>query len=102
MYETPLETLIYKFITFITGVLGTIVNFCVIVGLFYILFYIILRFLVCRNDKEEWEWVANDLRIVAKQLISSLKEVSVATLEIAKDWSSEKIEDLRGKKHEQE
>lgn len=95
MSETPLEAIISWLLSLVVGVLESIINCCVIIGLLYGIFYMTGRFLICQNKKDEWEEFLNDSRVGMKDLIKTLKEISHAVYESAKHWASQKIESLK-------
>lgn len=98
MYETSLETMAFGLLSFLFGIMETIINFCVVAGLVYGLFYVFCRYFVCQNNKDEWEWFLGDIRSGLKDLAKAFKEVAPGIHESAKCWASEKIENLKARK----
>jgi hypothetical protein len=94
MYETKLEELIYSFVSFILEVLGHIIDFSVTVALIYLTFYLFCRYLVCQNDKKEWERFTGDLRSGVKDLAEAFRNMGPAVKESAKVWAKEVMDDL--------
>lgn len=97
MTETKLEEWAYGFMTFIFGIAGDIISFCVTMGLLYATFYIIGRYLVCQNDDQEWSEFTGHIRSGIKDLAEAFKNATPAIKEAAKEWADtaiERIEDI--------
>lgn len=97
MTETKLEEWAYGFMTFIFGIAGDIISFCVTMGLLYATFYIIGRYLVCQNDDQEWSEFTGHIRSGIKDLAEAFKNATPAIKAAAKEWADmaiERIEDI--------
>jgi len=97
MTETKLEEWAYGFMTFIFGIAGDIISFCVTMGLLYATFYIIGRYLVCQNDDQEWSEFTGHIRSGIKDLAEAFKNATPAIKATAKEWADtaiERIEDI--------
>jgi hypothetical protein len=92
MTETKLEEWAYGFMTFIFGIAGDIISFCVTMGLLYATFYIIGRYLVCQNDDQEWSKFTGHIRSGIKDLAEAFKNATPAIKAAAKEWADTAIE----------
>jgi len=92
MTETKLEEWAYGFMTFIFGIAGDIISFCVTMGLLYATFYIIGRYLVCQNDDQEWSEFTGHIRSGIKDLAEAFKNATPAIKAAAKEWADTAIE----------
>lgn len=92
MTETKLEEWAYGFMTFIFGIAGDIISFCVTMGLLYATFYIIGRYLVCQNDDQEWSEFTGHIRSGIKDLAEAFKNATPAIKAVAKEWADTAIE----------
>lgn len=92
MTETKLEEWAYSLITFIFGIAGDIISFCVTMGLLYATFYIIGRYLVCQNDDQEWSKFTGHIRSGIKDLAEAFKNATPAIKAAAKEWADTAIE----------
>lgn len=92
MTETKLEEWAYGFMTFIFGIAGDIISFCVTMGLLYATFYIIGRYLVCQNDDQEWSEFTGHIRSGIKDLVEAFKNATPAIKAAAKEWADTAIE----------
>jgi len=90
MTETKLEEWAYGFMTFIFGIAGDIISFCVTMGLLYATFYIIGRYLVCQNDDQEWSEFTGHIRSGIKDLAEAFKNAKTYT--VTNLWTGEQKE----------
>lgn len=95
MFEQQLETYVFQFADFIFDICGRVINFCVGWGLFFGLLYVVARYLVCGNDKDELSELRQMFGDAVKDGVESFKLVMPAVKESAKCWAEEKIEDLQ-------
>lgn len=92
MTETKLEEWAYSCMTFIFGIAGDIISFCITMGLLYATFYIIGRYLVCQNDDQEWSEFTGHIRSGIKDLAEAFKNATPAIKAAAKEWADTAIE----------
>lgn len=95
MAETKLEEWAYNLMTFIFGIAGDIISFCVTMGLIYATFYIVGRYLICQNDNQEWSEFTGHIRSGVKDLAEAFKNVTPVIKMASKEWAEEKIESIK-------
>lgn len=95
MYETKIEEWAAGLLEFIFGIIGDIISFGVTMLLMYGVAYVIGRYLICRNNADEWAEFAGHIRSGIKDLAEAFKNAMPAVKESAKAWADEKIEDLK-------
>lgn len=87
MTETKLEEWAYGLLTFIFGIAGDIISFCVTIGLLYLTFYVIGKYFVCQNNDKEWSEFTGNIRSGIKDLVEAFKNAAPAIKATAKEWA---------------
>ena len=97
MNEVVIESFLMGTLSFWCGVGAGIIEFVVSVGLIYMLFYVICRFLICKNDANKWQSFSNDCRCMCKDFVSMLQDCAAVGKEEVNRWAKEKLDKLRGR-----
>ena len=85
VYDTVLEWFLFVMVDFLAGILKSVFN----------IFFIVCRYLVCQNDKDEFDEVWECIRSGVKDGARAFCVAMRAVYESAKCWAADKI----GKRH---
>lgn len=92
VYDTVLEWFLFVMVNFLAGILKSVFNIFFILVLIYVVFYCVCRYLVCQNDKDEfdevWECIRSGIKDGARAFCVAMR----AVYESAKCWAADKIE----------
>lgn len=95
MEETVLESAAMGAARFIASILGGIINGSITLLFLYTVGYIVLRYLVCGNKKDEFAEVSWQMRSGCKDMVKAFKNVMPGVVESAKFWSERKISEIK-------
>lgn len=92
---TYIETLVLALLSFIFKLIGTVIEFSLMVLLIYGVIYTFLRFVICWKDPDGWEVLWHDFRSGVKDGFEAFKDIMPAVKMSAKQWAKDKMEELR-------
>lgn len=84
--ETRLEEAVFAIGSFVFGIVGDIISFCVTLCLLYSAGYIISRYLICENDEDIWADFAEHIRFGFRGLAEAFKGAIPGIKAVVKNW----------------
>lgn len=84
--ETRLEEAVFSIGSFVFGVFGDIISFCVTCGLLYSAGWIICRYLICENDEDIWADFTGHIRSGFRGLAEAFKDAVPGIKAMVKGW----------------
>lgn len=91
MDEAIMMAWLLKFLGFCGHLLGTAIDFCLVMFLLYGTCYMVARYLVCCNDPYEWRKLQADMRSGCRDMARAFREAAPGVLACAKQWTAEKL-----------
>ena len=84
--ETRLEEAVFAIGSFVFGIVGDIISFCVTLGLLYSAGWIICRYLICENNEDIWADFAGHIRSGFRGLAGAFKDAIPGIKAMVKGW----------------
>lgn len=89
--DTKLEEAVISVGSFIFGIAGDVISFCVTCGLLYSAGWIVCRYLICENDEDIWSDFSGHIRSGFRGLAEAFSEAVPGIKAAVKNWVDDMI-----------